>query len=71
MTEEQRKLESILLRVVEDLYIHGTAEQVSLISHELIELWEVTRRDGISETNNENVRTKKYGLSCTFTDGSL
>lgn len=53
MTEEQRKLESILLRVVEDLYIHGTAEQVSLISHELIELWEVTRKDGISKANNE------------------
>lgn len=26
---------------------------------------------GLPETNNENVRTKKYGLSCTFTDGSL
>ena len=53
MTEEQKKLESILLRVVEDLYIHGTAEQVSLISHELIEVWEVTRKDGISKASNE------------------
>ena len=53
MTEEQKKLESILLRLVEDLYIKGTAEQVSLISHELIELWEVTRKDGVSKTNNE------------------
>nr|DAT17807.1 MAG TPA: hypothetical protein [Caudoviricetes sp.] len=54
MTEEQRRLESILLRLVEDLYIHGTTEQVSLIAHELIELWKETRNDGISETNNEN-----------------
>ena len=38
MTEEQKRLESILLRLVEDLYIKGTAEQVSRISHELIEL---------------------------------
>lgn len=57
MTEEQKRLESVLLRLVEDLYIKGTVEQVSLISHELIELWEVTRKDGISKTNNENVRT--------------
>ena len=57
MTEEQKRLESILLRLVEDLYIRGTVEQVSLISHELIELWEVARKDGISKTNNENVRT--------------
>jgi len=57
VTEEQKRLESILLRLVEDLYIHGTTEQVSLISHELIELWEVTRKDGISKANYENVRT--------------
>lgn len=57
MTKEQKRLESVLLRLVEDLYIKGTVEQVSLISHELIELWEVTRKDGISKTNNENVRT--------------
>ena len=56
MTEEQKRLESILLRLVEDLYIKGSVERVSLISHELIELWEVTRKDGVSETNNENVR---------------
>ena len=71
MTEEQKRLESVLLRLVEDLYIKGTVEQVSLISHELIELWEVTRKDGVSKTNNENVRTKKYGLPYTAIDGSL
>ena len=54
MTEEQRRLESISLRLVEDLYIHGTVEQVSLIAHELIELWKETRNDGISETDNED-----------------
>ena len=57
MTEEQKRLESVLLRLVEELYRKGTTEQVSLISHELIELWEVTRKDGISKTDNENVRT--------------
>ena len=56
MTEEQKRLESILLRLVEDLYIKGAVERVSLISHELIELWEVTRKDGLPEENNENVR---------------
>ena len=56
MTEEQKRLESVLLRLVEELYRRGTVEQVSLISHGLIELWEVTRKDGISKTNNENVR---------------
>jgi hypothetical protein len=56
MTEEQKRLESVLLRLVEGLYIKGTVEQVSLISHELIELWEVTRKDGLPEENNENVR---------------
>lgn len=56
MTEEQKRLESVLLRLVEELYRTGTTEQVSLISHELIELWEVTRKDGISKTNHENVR---------------
>ena len=60
MTEEQKRLESVLLRLVEELYIKGTAEQVSLISHELIELWEVTRKDGISETNNENAKARSY-----------
>ena len=54
MTEEQKRLESVLLRLVEDLYIKGTVEQVSLITHELIELWKETRNDGISETDNEN-----------------
>lgn len=54
MTEEQKRLESILLRLVEDLYIHGTVEQVSLISHELIELWKEANNNGISEANNEN-----------------
>lgn len=39
MTEEQKRLESVLLRLVEELYRKGTTEQVSLISHELIELW--------------------------------
>ena len=57
MTEEQNRLESVLLRLVEELYRRGTVEQVSLISHELIELWEVTRKDGVSKANNENVRT--------------
>lgn len=56
MTEEKKRLESILLRLVEDLYIKGAVERVSLISHELIELWEVTRKDGVSKENNENVR---------------
>ena len=60
MTEEQKRLESVLLRLVEELYRKGTTEQVSLISHELIELWEVTRKDGISETNNENVKVRSY-----------
>lgn len=54
MTEEQKRLESILLRLVEDLYIRGSVDQLSLIAHELIELWKETRNDGISETNNEN-----------------
>ena len=53
MTEEQKRLESVLLRLVEELYRKGTTERVSLISHELIELWKVTRKDGISKTNNE------------------
>ena len=57
MTEEQKRLESVLLRLVEELYRKGTAEQVSLISHELIELWGMTRKDGVSKTNHENVRT--------------
>lgn len=48
MTEEQKRLESVLLRLVGELYRKGTTEQVSLISHELIELWEVARKDGIS-----------------------
>lgn len=56
MTEEQKRLESVLLRLVEELYRTGTTEQVSLISHELIELWEVTRKDGLPEENHENVR---------------
>lgn len=60
MTEEQKRLESVLLRLVEELYIKGTAEQVSLISHELIELWEVTRKDGVSKANNENVKGRSY-----------
>lgn len=54
MTEEQKRLESILLRLVEDLYVRGTVEQVSLISHELIELWKEAGNNGISEANNEN-----------------
>ena len=53
MTDEQKRLESILLRLVEDLYIKGTVEQISLISHELIELWEVTRKDGVSKADYE------------------
>ena len=60
MTEEQKRLESILLRLVEDLYIKGTAEQVSRISHELIELWGVTRKDGLPETDYENVKVRSY-----------
>ena len=71
MTEEQKRLESVLLRLVEELYRRGTVEQVSLISHELIELWEVTRKDGVPKTNNENVRIKKDGLSYTVADGSV
>ena len=71
MTEEQKRLESVLLRLVEELYRKGTAEQVSLISHELIELWEVTRKDGVSKTNNENDRTEGNGLSYTAVDGSV
>nr|DAR22553.1 MAG TPA: hypothetical protein [Caudoviricetes sp.] len=60
MTEEQKRLESVLLRLVEELYRKGTTEQVSLISHELIELWEVTRKDGVSKANNENVKVRSY-----------
>ena len=60
MTEEQKRLESVLLRLVEELYRHGTTEQVSLISHELIELWEVTRKDGLPETNYENVKVRSF-----------
>ena len=60
MTEEQKRLESVLLRLVEELYRKGTTEQVSLISHELIELWEVTRKDGVSKANNENVKVRNY-----------
>ena len=71
MTEEQKRLESVLLRLVEDLYIKGTVEQVSLISHELIELWKETRKDGVSETNYENVGAEDNGLSDTATNGSL
>ena len=71
MTEEQKRLESVLLRLVEELYRKGTAEQVSLISHELIELWKETREDGVSKTNNENDGTEGNGLSDTATDGSL
>lgn len=56
MTEEQKRLESVLLRLVEELYRKGTVEQVSLISHELIELWEVAKKDGLPETDYENVR---------------
>jgi hypothetical protein len=54
MTEEQKKLESILLRLVEDLYIRGSVDQLSLIAHELIELWKEASNNGISEANNEN-----------------
>lgn len=71
MTEEQKRLESVLLRLVEELYRRGTVEQVSLISHELIELWEVTRKDGVSKTNNENVRAEDNGISYTVADGSV
>ena len=60
MTEEQKRLESVLLRLVEELYRKGTTEQVSLISHELIELWEVTRKDGVSKANNENVKVRSF-----------
>lgn len=56
MTEEHKRLESVLLRLVEELYRNGTTEQVSLISHELIELWEVAKKYGVSETDYENVR---------------
>ena len=45
MTEEQKRLESVLLRLVEELYRKGTVEQVSRISHELIELWKETREE--------------------------
>lgn len=48
MTEEQKRLESVLLRLVEELYRNGTTEQVSLISHELIELWEVAKKRWIT-----------------------
>lgn len=60
MTEEQKRLESVLLRLVEELYRKGTTEQVSLISHELIELWEVTRKDGLPETDYENVKVRSF-----------
>lgn len=60
MTEEQKRLESVLLRLVEELYRKGTTEQVSLISHELIELWGVTRKDGLLETDYENVKVRSY-----------
>lgn len=60
MTEEQKRLESVLLRLVEELYRKGTTEQVSLISHELIELWEVTRKDGVSKANNENAKVRSF-----------
>lgn len=60
MTEEQKRLESVLLRLVEELYRKGTVEQVSLISHELIELWEVTRKDGLPETDYENVKVRSF-----------
>lgn len=54
MTEEQKRLESILLKLAEDLYIRGSVDQLSLIAHELIELWKEARNNGISETDNEN-----------------
>ena len=54
MTEEQKRLESILLRLVEDLYIRGSVDQLSLIAHELIELGKEATNNGISEANNEN-----------------
>ena len=60
MTEEQKRLESILLRLVEELYRKGTTEQVSLISHELIELWEVAKKDGLPETDYENVKVRSF-----------
>lgn len=60
MTEEQKRLESVLLRLVEELYRNGTTEQVSLISHELIELWEVTTKEGLPETDYENVKVRSY-----------
>ena len=60
MTEEQKRLESVLLRLVEELYRKGTTEQVSRISHELIELWEVTRKDGLPETDYENVKVRSF-----------
>nr|WP_314448998.1 hypothetical protein [uncultured Lachnoanaerobaculum sp.] len=60
MTEEQKRLESVLLRLVEELYRNGTTEQVSLISHELIELWEVAKKDGLPETDYENVKVRSF-----------
>lgn len=60
MTEEQKRLESVLLRLIEELYRKGTTEQVSLISHELIELWKVTRKDGLPETDYENVKVRSF-----------
>ena len=60
MTDEQKRLESVLLRLVEELYRKGTTEQVSLISHELIELWKVTRKDGLPETDYENVKVRSF-----------
>ena len=60
MTEEQKRLESVLLRLVEELYRKGTTEQVSRISHELIELWEVTRKDGLPEVDYENVKVRSF-----------
>lgn len=60
MTEEQKRLESVLLRLVEDLYIRGSVDQLSLIAHELIELWEVTRKDGLPETDYENVKVRSF-----------
>ena len=60
MTEEQKRLESVLLRLVEELYRKGTVEQVSLISHELIELWEVTTKEGLPETDYENVKVRSF-----------
>lgn len=54
MTEEQKRLESVLLRLVEELYRKGTTDQLSLIAHELIELWKEANNNGISEANNES-----------------